>query len=75
MKNTKLIFDRPIYIGMSVLDISKVFMFDFHYGTMKLKYKRKNKMKRGNKAEKIDRNKKKKEGQEWMKGEMKNREN
>lgn len=31
LKKTELIFNKPIYVGMAVLDISKVCIYDFHY--------------------------------------------
>ena len=38
MKKTRLFFDKPVYLGMCILDISKTLMFDFHYNYMKQKY-------------------------------------
>ena len=38
MKKTRLVFNRPVYLGMCILDISNTLMYDFHYNYIKLKY-------------------------------------
>lgn len=38
LKKTQFLFDKPIIIGMSVLDISKIKMYSFFYGFLKEKY-------------------------------------
>ena len=38
MKKTNLIMNKPIYLGMCTLDLSKTLMFDFHYNYIKKKY-------------------------------------
>ena len=34
----KLYFNKPVYLGMIILDLIKSFMYDFHYSYIKIKY-------------------------------------
>ena len=38
MKKTSLTMNKPVYLGMSILDLSKTVMYDFHYKYIKPKY-------------------------------------
>ena len=38
MSKTKLIFNKPVYVGMCILDVSRTLMYDFHYNYIKPKY-------------------------------------
>ena len=38
MNKTKVKMNKPIYLGLSILDISKILMYEFWYGYMKPKY-------------------------------------
>lgn len=31
-------FNKPIYVGLTVPDVTKILMYDFHYGYMRKKY-------------------------------------
>ncbi|XP_051165642.1 uncharacterized protein LOC127284297 [Leptopilina boulardi] len=38
LRKTEVLLNKPIYVGLSVLDISKTLIYDFHYGYMLEKY-------------------------------------
>ena len=38
MNKTKVKMNNPIYLGLSILDISKILMYEFWYDYMKPKY-------------------------------------
>ena len=38
MGKTSIFMNKPVYLGLSILDISKTLMYDFHYGYIKPKY-------------------------------------
>ena len=44
MKKTKLVFNKPVYCGMAILDISKTLIYDFHYAYILPKYEGKQKL-------------------------------
>ena len=41
MNKTKVKLNKPMFLGLSILDISKALMYEFWYDYMKLKYKNK----------------------------------
>ena len=35
---TKVVMNKPVYLGQAILDLSKIVMYEFHYDYMKPKY-------------------------------------
>ena len=44
MKKTEIKFNKPVYLGMCILDLSKKVMYDFQYNYIKPKYDEKSKL-------------------------------
>ena len=44
MKKTKLYFNKPVDLGVSILDLSKSLMYEFYYNYIKTKYRDKAKL-------------------------------
>ena len=38
MNKSKITFDKPIQVGMAILDLSKLLMYDFYYNKLKAQY-------------------------------------
>ena len=41
MKKTEVYFNKPVYVGQAILDLSKTLMYNFHYSYIKKKYNNK----------------------------------
>ena len=37
MSHTKVVMKKPVYLGQTILDLSKIVMYEFHYDYMKPK--------------------------------------
>ena len=38
MRKEKVLFNKPVHVGMTILDNSKILMYDFYYNNLKKKY-------------------------------------
>ena len=44
MKKTEILMNKPVYLGLSILALSKILMYEFWYDYVKLKYGEKAKL-------------------------------
>ena len=44
MKKTSVKMNKPIYLGLAILSLSKILMYDYWYNEMKPKYKDKDRI-------------------------------
>ena len=44
MKKTQILVNKPVYLGLSILELSKILMYEFWYEYSKLKYGEKAKL-------------------------------
>ena len=44
MKKTQILMNKPVYLGLSILEISKIVMYEFWYDYLKPKYGEKAKL-------------------------------
>ena len=38
MRKTQILMNKPVYLGLSILDLSKTVMYEFWYDYVKLRY-------------------------------------
>ena len=41
MRKTQILMNKPVYIGLSILEVSKIVMYEFWYDYVKPTYKKK----------------------------------
>ena len=44
MKETRIRMNKPVYLGLSILELSKILIYEFWYDYVKLKYSEKAKL-------------------------------
>ena len=44
MKKTKILMNKPVYLGLSIQELSKFLMYEFRYDYLKPKYGEKTKV-------------------------------
>ena len=44
MKKTQMLMNKPVYLGLSILELSKIVMYEFWYDYVKSKYGEKAKL-------------------------------
>ena len=44
MKKMQILMNKPVYLGFSILELSKIFMYDIWHGYVKLRYSKKSKL-------------------------------
>ena len=44
MKKTEVLMNKPVYLGLSILELGKILMYDFWYDYVKRKYDEKAKL-------------------------------
>ena len=44
MRKTKILMNKPVYLGQAILDISKILLYEFWYDYIKRKYQEKAKL-------------------------------